>query len=314
MKKSLSTFDNNWLSLRSHLLNVRSTAAAGVKTCFDPIEIQVKSVLDGPKKISNDMIAIISRISDKRFAYTALDYAGMDAEEEEDDLNIISERIEAAEEEDLDIFGNIDTTENEQMKKLVRRFGESEKYDIIDLVEEKILIPGIQDFGAKFRDKLYFFRNEDNHAKFLENPLKYIPDSNDQIDVPPPRFFVIGAQSAGKSYLAKAIAKKHKLIHFDFMQRLQELTLSLMRVKLGPRHQEERETKRWRAIDIKEAVKLVEAETDIAELLRMLDSTSKEFQEAGKDAPNMSVVDIVKKMRSEDYSAFGISQEVKTES
>jgi len=26
---------------------------------------------------------------------------------------------------------------------------------------------------------------------------------------------VIGAQSAGKSYLAKAIAKKHKLIHFD---------------------------------------------------------------------------------------------------
>ena len=44
----------------------------------------------------------------------------------------------------------------------------------VALAEKNVLWPGNPECSAKYREKIYYLSNDDNRAKFLENPALYL--------------------------------------------------------------------------------------------------------------------------------------------
>ena len=272
----------------------------------EPIEIKFFNVKDTKNQISEELNRHLHEFVDCRFNYKATEYSGTDQQEEDDDQQLMMDLLEK-ESPDVDFLQGIDPTDPEQVKACTRIYGEAHKYDIVELTENDILFPGAPDFGIKYREKLYLFRNETNAQMFQKSPEKYIPNNNSPIKIPPLRIFIVGPNASGKSSYAKFIAKKYGLFHFDFNQRLQELILSKIRQHVGNRFNEERELNRQKMIDIKRVCEeLIKEDTDFRDLMGSLNSVSKELQESGENGAELNVTDIILRQQKEEDS-FGDS-------
>ena len=78
------------------------------------------------------------------FNYRAWEYTGMDQDEEEEDA-------EGEDEEDEDEEGE---QFNREKKKI---FGDTRYYCPVLLKENNVLVPGLMECAAKYRERTYFF-------------------------------------------------------------------------------------------------------------------------------------------------------------
>lgn len=99
----------------------------------------------------------------------------------------------------------------------VSRFGDTAGYCPVSLYNNGVLWKGKEEFQALYDNKLYFLSNEEALDEFLENPRKYIPLKEPPKLFPPLRICVIGPIGAGKTTLAKKLAKHYGLIYADFI-------------------------------------------------------------------------------------------------
>ena len=290
---------NNWTSLSSKLNARNQDRKSNSRTFFSPHELVVTDVDETNENVIRRLTKEIKSRIENRFIAEPQEYTGADAEEEEDDANQIVDIIEK--EDNIQWLADVDANDPEVLKKFVRNYGIANKYDIVDAANNNVIFPGIPDHGLKYKSKVYFFRNEDNAAAFLKNPLDFIPASTENLPVPPPRICIVGPPSSGKSYLAKTIAKRYNLFHFDLKIRLQELIISKLRRKMGPDYAEEREFERVSMFDIDRICKeLVQADTDFRDLMTNLNETSKQLYEAGENGITTDLTDAVKEMINEN--------------
>lgn len=88
----------------------------------------------------------------------------MDQDEEEEDAD-------AEEEEDDDEEGGDPFTR--ERKKL---FGDTKYYCPVMLKENNVLVPGLSDVAAKYRERTYFFSSIEARDKFLDNPDLFLSE------------------------------------------------------------------------------------------------------------------------------------------
>ena len=87
----------------------------------------------------------------------------MDQDEEEEDAE---EDDELDEEEDTDLFNR------EFRRKL---FGDTKHFCPVMLKERGVLWPGVQECAAKYRERVYYFSNEECRRQFIQDPMQYLP-------------------------------------------------------------------------------------------------------------------------------------------
>mmetsp|Transcript_29271 Transcript_29271/g.87728 ORF Transcript_29271/g.87728 Transcript_29271/m.87728 type:complete len:870 (+) Transcript_29271:79-2688(+) len=64
--------------------------------------------------------------------------------------------------------------------------------------------------------------SEENRAAFIADPSAYVPVDG-PAEVPPPRFCFIGPSHSGKTVNGRRIARRHRLFHISFAERLNEI-------------------------------------------------------------------------------------------
>ena len=87
----------------------------------------------------------------------------MDEDEEEEDLE---EEEEFDEEDENDVF-------NKDLGR--KQFGDTKHYCPVMLKEKGVLWPGVAEYAAKYRERVYFFSSLDCRRQFLDDPTQYLP-------------------------------------------------------------------------------------------------------------------------------------------
>ena len=119
------------------------------------------------------------------FKLQAWPWLGQDQQEEEDDA-----ALEDGEEEE----------EDEEPKPWFhkRLWGATSYYDPVLLNHTNVLIPGVPEIQAKYKEFTYAFQNTETNDLFLENPEKYVNPTDGPLQPPPMRLCVIGPRGCGK--------------------------------------------------------------------------------------------------------------------
>jgi len=101
-------------------------------------------------------------------------------------------------------------------------YGETGRFCPVALRRDGILFPGLPGVAAQYRNAYYHFSNEEARAEFLENPLLYAPATS-VLQPPPCRIIVVGPPGAGKTTQCRRLARRHRLIHVSFQDRISEI-------------------------------------------------------------------------------------------
>ncbi|NXK30918.1 KAD9 kinase, partial [Piprites chloris] len=126
------------------------------------------------------------------------------------------------------------------IKQKKRHMGDTKHFCPVSLKEHFVLHPGLQEYAAKYKEKIYYFSTSEYRDKFLKNPEEYVAH-NEPIQAPPLRVCLLGTHGAGKTTCARQIADKLGIFHIQFEEYLQELILPKTRRKVGPQFDEEHE-------------------------------------------------------------------------
>uniref|UniRef100_A0A4W3JUK3 Uncharacterized protein n=1 Tax=Callorhinchus milii TaxID=7868 RepID=A0A4W3JUK3_CALMI len=116
--------------------------------------------------------------------------------------------------------------------------GDCKHYCPVALKEKFVLFPGNKDCSAKYREKYYYFSNQDARETFVKDPEKYTCNK-EPLKIPPLRLIVIGARGSGKTMNSRWLADKLGIFHIQFKDHLQELIFSKTKRKIGPEYEEE---------------------------------------------------------------------------
>ena len=107
------------------------------------------------------------------------------------------------------------------------RFGD---YNVL----EPSYLPIIQDYSFIYRDRLYFFENEEKRKLAGNEPLKYLKSFEAPLDINyKPAIFLIGKPKSGVSSLAKIIEKNLGVVRVKISKIFEELALNHNSSKLG---------------------------------------------------------------------------------
>uniref|UniRef100_A0A8C1UAR6 Adenylate kinase 9 n=1 Tax=Cyprinus carpio TaxID=7962 RepID=A0A8C1UAR6_CYPCA len=175
------------------------------------------AILDISNKTPQDTLQEMIYHMEKPFKYTAMSISSADLEEEEEALHALTqaEKRDVNEEEEQ---------ESEEDGSFKRHLGDTKHFCPVVLKERGMLQPCLDEYAAKYRDKVYYFSSTEAQEKFLQNPELYI--SNTQLLKPPALWvFLLGVRGSGKTTHGKWLAEQLGVFHIQFRERLQEIIL-----------------------------------------------------------------------------------------
>ncbi|XP_023779691.1 adenylate kinase 9 isoform X1 [Cyanistes caeruleus] len=210
-------------------------------------EIQVV-VLEIAEQTPESLLNQTVLVMEKPFNYYGWELSDEDLEEEAQDLaaegeNEEEEGEEEEEEEEDEGEGEEEEEEEEDeetIKQKKRHMGDSKHFCPVSLKENFVLYPGLQEYAAKYKEKIYYFSTSEYRDKFLKNPEEYVAH-NEPLQAPPLRVCLLGIHGAGKTTCARQIADKLGIFHIQFEEYLQELILPKTKRKVGPSFDEDHE-------------------------------------------------------------------------
>ncbi|XP_030091870.2 adenylate kinase 9 isoform X1 [Serinus canaria] len=228
IKMKIDLFMNDWENVESE---IRMSSQVQVVV----LEIAEQT----PESLLNQTVQVM----EKPFKYYGWELSDEDFAEEEQDLAAEAENEEEeeeVEEEEEEEEGEEEEEDEEKIKQKKRHMGDTKHFCPVSLKEDFVLYPGLQENGAKYKEKIYYFSTSDNRDKFLNNPEEYVAH-NEPLQAPPLRVCLLGIHGAGKTTCAREITDKLGIFHIQFEEYLQELILPKTKRKVGPSYDEDHE-------------------------------------------------------------------------
>ncbi|XP_067273783.1 adenylate kinase 9 [Pseudorasbora parva] len=177
------------------------------------------AILNITNKTPQDILQEMIDHMEKPFKYTAWMVSSADLEEEDEAIHALAQ----VEKQDDDNEEE-EEQESEEDVSSKRKLGDTKHFCPVVLKESGTLQPCLDEYAAKYRDKVYYFSSTEAQEKFLHNPEIYI--SNTQPLKPPAlRVFMLGVRGSGKTTHGKWLAEQLGVFHIQFRERLQELIL-----------------------------------------------------------------------------------------
>ncbi|KAL3052487.1 hypothetical protein OYC64_005101 [Pagothenia borchgrevinki] len=178
------------------------------------------SVLERGDKSPEDLLQEIVLQMEKPFEYVSCELSAMDLEKEAEDMEALAE-LERADEGSSDNDAAED--EDEQADTTVKRLlGDSLHFCPVALKNSNILLPCTDEIAAKYRDKTFYFSNEEARDYFLQNPANFVGQTS-PLKPPAPRIFLLGTRGSGKTSNGEWLAQQLGLFHIQFREQLQML-------------------------------------------------------------------------------------------
>ncbi|CAB1340054.1 unnamed protein product [Coregonus sp. 'balchen'] len=142
----------------------------------------------------------------------------VDLDEEEEDAQALAEleKPEEAEEEEEQ------ETDEEAVSK--RLMGDTQHFCPVSLKENGALIPCLDEYAAKYREKAYYFSSTEARDRFLLSPETYVSHIQ-LLQAPALRVFLLGTRGSDKTTHGKWLAEQLGVFHIQFRECLQELIL-----------------------------------------------------------------------------------------
>ena len=102
------------------------------------------------------------------------------------------------------------------------RYGDTQNYCPVTLNTKHVLRPTRSDFAALYRGLYYHFATNEERAQFIKSPHTFAPESY-AASLPAPRIAIIGPAAAGKTTQGRKIARRLRLFHISFLDRVREV-------------------------------------------------------------------------------------------
>ncbi|KAF3849884.1 hypothetical protein F7725_019603 [Dissostichus mawsoni] len=178
------------------------------------------SVLEIGDKSPEDLLQEIVLQMEKPFEYVSCELSAMDLEKEAEDMEALAE-LERAEEGSSDNDAAED--EDEQADTTVKRLlGDSLHFCPVALKNSNILLPCTDEIAAKYREKTFYFSNQEARDYFLQNPANFVGQTS-PLKPPALRIFLLGTRGSGKTSNGEWLAQQLGLFHIQFREQLQML-------------------------------------------------------------------------------------------
>ncbi|BHF69496.1 Adenylate kinase [Sparganum proliferum] len=170
-----------------------------------------------------------------------------EAEEEEEEAK---EEAEEGEEEEEEM-----QPEEDPSRGPTRQLGRTSYFCPVALREFQIMKPGDPEVVAEYLGKAYYFGTEEDRAKFLLEPTKYVDRGIQRpIKLPPLRICLLGPTGSGKSLHGRQLATRLNLIHISFPQLLQDIMLAKLHRNVGAQYADDKPIPLRVMPDLEEAV------------------------------------------------------------
>ncbi|KAM7542180.1 hypothetical protein Aperf_G00000005329 [Anoplocephala perfoliata] len=141
-------------------------------------------------------------------------------------------------------------------RALNRKLGVTSFYCPVAFHDLHILKPGDPELVAVYKGLIYYFGGEENMAKFMADPEKYVGgNSRPSLNIPPLRIIILGPTGSGKTLHGRQIAKQFDLVHVSFHQMLQDVMMSKLKSRIGPEYADDVEIPVKVMPNLEEAVK-----------------------------------------------------------
>ncbi|KAK1889504.1 Adenylate kinase 9 [Dissostichus eleginoides] len=178
------------------------------------------SVLEIGDKSPEDLLQEIVLQMEKPFEYVSCELSAMDLEKEAEDMEALAE-LERAEEGSSDNVAAED--EDEQADTTVKRLlGDSLHFCPVALKNSNILLPCTDEIAAKYREKTFYFSNQEARDYFLQKPANFVGQTS-PLKPPALRIFLLGTRGSGKTSNGEWLAQQLGLFHIQFREQLQML-------------------------------------------------------------------------------------------
>ncbi|XP_054135764.1 adenylate kinase 9 isoform X2 [Melozone crissalis] len=230
VKMKIDLFMNDWENMESE---IRTSSQVQVVV----LEIAEQT----PESLLNQTVQVM----EKPFKYYGWELSDEDLGEEEQDLAAEEENEEVEEEggeeeEEEGEQGEEEEEDEEKIRQKRRHMGDTNHFCPVSLKENFVLYPGLQEYAAKYKEKIYYFSSSEYRDEFLKNPEEYVAH-NEPLQAPPLRVCLLGVHGAGKTTCAREITDKLGIFHIQFEEYLQELILPKTKRKVGPFFDEDHE-------------------------------------------------------------------------
>ncbi|XP_685909.5 adenylate kinase 9 isoform X1 [Danio rerio] len=185
------------------------------------------AVLEINNKTPQGILQEMTDHMEKPFKHKAIMTSSADLEEEEEAIHMLIQ----AEKQD-DVVNEEEEQESEEFN-FKRQLGDTKHFCPVVLKEKGLLQPCLDEYAAKYRDKVYYFSSKEALEKFLQNPELYI--SNKELLKPPAlRVSMLGVRGSGKTTHGKWLAQQLGIFHIQFRERLQELIQRKTQKRVSP--------------------------------------------------------------------------------
>uniref|UniRef100_A0A4W5PEI0 Adenylate kinase 9 n=1 Tax=Hucho hucho TaxID=62062 RepID=A0A4W5PEI0_9TELE len=182
--------------------------------------VKVKMEMDATHGTSEHFRYLITLmcVFPEPFKYVGWELSGVDLDEEEEDAQALAqlEKPEEAEEEEEQ-----ETDEEAASKRVM---GDTQHFCPVSLKENGALIPCLDEYAAKYREKAYYFSSTEARDRFLLSPETYVSHTQ-LLQAPALRVFLLGTRGSDKTTHGKWLAEQLGVFHIQFRECLQELIL-----------------------------------------------------------------------------------------
>ena len=166
---------------------------------------------------------------EKVFCYKPYDYPPHDIEEGDSDP--IDPQLTPVE---LGILNKEDSEMEEAMEEKnaleAKPWGDTKQFCPVSLKQSNILAPGKEDFGVRYRERLYSFVSQEAKDAFSLAPDTFIA-VNEPLQPPPIRVLILGPRYSGKTTVGAKIAEKLGLFFISFHEWIQEKVMHKLHKK-----------------------------------------------------------------------------------
>ncbi|KAJ8009601.1 hypothetical protein DPEC_G00090590 [Dallia pectoralis] len=183
------------------------------------------SILEISGKTPQDLLQEVVLQMEKPFRYAAWELSEVDLDEEEEDAQAMAELEKP---EDPEEEGEPETEEETVFR---RAMGDTQHFCPVALKDNGVLIPCLDDYAARYREKTYYLSSTEAKDRFLLSPDSYVSHTQ-LLQVPAPRILMLGVRGSGKTVHGKWLAEQLGLFYIQFRELLQELILAKTQVRV----------------------------------------------------------------------------------
>jgi YHS domain-containing protein/adenylate kinase family enzyme len=116
-----------------------------------------------------------------------------------------AEDLPPAEEEPEEEEGEESAPKPEKIEPEV--YGRTKNYCPVTLKHKGVLVKGNEEFGAKFRNKIYLLNGEEERVEFVAKPMYYTT----RISLKPSRIWILGHPQSGRSSIAQLLNETYNM-------------------------------------------------------------------------------------------------------